>query len=139
MAQPIQVVMQADHPLAKQDTIRLRNALCFSHVAPSEKFAVRVLLGTAAQRTLSVKLNPMIKADSFDFMCHYSEWENLISFQFPIGLDMDRTPNMVARPLAQKDVEPGNLLLGQQRGRILPVASARFMRELAAALGTSLS
>ena len=33
-----------------------------------------------------------------------------------------------------RDVAPGNLLLGQLRGRTLPVASARFMRELMASL-----
>lgn len=134
ISQPIHVIMKADHPLAELDEIRLRDALRFPHVAPSEKFAVRVLLEAAAQRTMSVKLNPMIESDSFDFMCHYSEWENMISFQFPIGLDMKRVPGLIARPLAKKDVEPGNLLLGQQRGRTLPVASARFMRELAIAL-----
>ncbi|MEM9230699.1 MAG: LysR substrate-binding domain-containing protein [Pseudomonadota bacterium] len=137
IAQPIHAVMQADHPLAQHDTIRLREALRFPHVAPSENFAVRVLLETAAQRSLSVELNPMIESDSFDFMCHFSEWEKMISFQFPIGLDMGRAPDMVARPLAVQDVAPGNLLLGQQRGRTLPVASARFMRELTASLQMS--
>jgi len=58
----------------------------------------------------------------------------MISFQFPIGLDMAQHPNLVAHPLSVRDVVPGNLLLGQLRGRTLPVASARFMRELVNAL-----
>ena len=61
-------------------------------------------------------------------------WENMIAFQFPIGLDMEQEPNLVSRPLDVRDVAPGNLLLGQLRGRTLPVASARFMRELMASL-----
>ncbi|MEM1075507.1 MAG: LysR family transcriptional regulator [Pseudomonadota bacterium] len=134
IAQPIHAVMRADHPLADQKTVRLRDALRFPHVAPSEKYAVRVLLETAARRTTSIEVNPAVESDSFDFMCHYSEWESLISFQFPIGLETGRTPNMIARPLAKEDVAPGNLLLGQQRGRTLPVASAKFTRELIAAL-----
>ncbi|MEO1551836.1 MAG: LysR family transcriptional regulator [Pseudomonadota bacterium] len=130
IAQPIHVVMRADHPLAGHAEIRLRDALRYSHVAPSEKFAVRVLLETAARRHVSTQLNPLIESESFDFMCHYVEWEDMISFQFPIGLDYGQTPDIVSRPLSVVDVAPGNLLLGQLRGRTLPVASARFMREL---------
>ena len=128
--QPIHVVMQAEHPLANQSEIRLRDALGFPHVAPSEKFAVRVLLENAARRLTAARVNPLIESESFDFMRHYGEWEDMISFQFPIGLDMAQHPNLVARPLSVRDVVPGNLLLGQLRGRTLPVASARFMREL---------
>ncbi|WP_095590601.1 LysR family transcriptional regulator [Actibacterium ureilyticum] len=134
MAQPIHAVMRAEHPLADQPEIRLRDALRFPHVAPSEKLAVRVLLETAARRLTSVEVAPMIESESFDFMRHYGAWEDMISFQFPVGLDMDHQPNLVSRPLAVRDVAPGNLLLGQLRGRTLPVASARFMRDLVSAL-----
>ncbi|MEL6452153.1 MAG: LysR family transcriptional regulator [Pseudomonadota bacterium] len=134
MAQPIHAVMRADHPLAGQAEVRLRDALRFPHVAPSENFAVRVLLETAARRSSSMAVNPLVESESFDFMRHYGEWEDMISFQFPIGLDMTRKPDLVSRPLAVRDVAPGNLLLGQLRGRTLPVASARFMRELMTAL-----
>jgi len=134
IAQPIHVVMQADHPLALHDEIRLRDALRFPHAAPSEKFAVRVLLETATGRMSGRQIDPVIESESFDFMRRYPGWEDMIAFQFPIGLDMDRDPNLVSRPLATRDVAPGNLLLGQLRGRTLPVASARFMRQLMAAL-----
>lgn len=134
MAQPVYAIMRAEHPLAAQAEIRLRDALRFPHVAPSESFAVRILLETAARRQTSARLNPLIESESFDFMRHYGTWEDMIAFQFPIGLEMSHQPNLVARPLAICDVAPGNLLLGQLRGRTLPVASARFMRELINAL-----
>lgn len=132
--QPINVVMRAEHPLANQPEIRLRDALGFPHIAPSEKFAVRVLLDTAARRLTSASVNPLIESESFDFMRHYGEWEDLVSFQFPIGLDLSQHPSLITRPLSSRDVAPGNLLLGQLRGRTLPVASARFMREMVKAL-----
>lgn len=134
IAQPIHAVMRAGHPLAEQSEIRLRDALRFPHVAPSEKFAVRVLLENAARKSTGIQMDPLIESESFDFMRHYCLWEDMISFQFPIGLDMTNDPDLVSRPLAKRDVEPGNLLLGQLRGRTLPVASARFMRELMSAL-----
>lgn len=134
VAQPIHAIMRADHPLADHAEIRLRDALRFPHVAPSEKFAVRVLLETAARRSSGTEVDPLIESESFDFMRHYAAWEDMISFQFPIGLDLEADPTLVARPLAKRDAAPGNLLLGQLRGRTLPVASARFMRQLVAAL-----
>ena len=136
MTQPIYAIMRAEHPLAQHNEIRLRDALRFPHVAPSEKFAVRVLLETAARKSTSAQVNPLIESESFDFMRHYAQWEDIISFQFPIGLDLDHDPDLVARPLAERDVAPGNLFLGQLRGRTLPVASARFMRELITTLRT---
>ncbi len=134
ITQPIHAVMQANHPLAEHAEIRLRDALRFPHAAPSEKFAVRILLETAARRLSGMEVKPSIESESFDFMRHYGAWEDMISFQFPIGLDMTNDPGLVTRPLAKRDVEPGNLFLGQLRGRTLPVASARFMRQLMTAL-----
>ena len=134
IVQPIHAVMRADHPLAENSEIRLRDALSFPHIAPSENFAVRILLDVAARRLNQVNVDPMVTSESFDFMRQYAEWEDIIAFQFPIGLDLSQTPNLISRPLNKQDVAPGNLLLGQLRGRTLPVASARFMRELEAEL-----
>ena len=134
IVQPIHAVMRAGHPLAEQSEIRLRDALSYPHIAPSENFAVRILLDVAARRLNQLKVDPMVDSESFDFMRQYAEWEDIIAFQFPIGLDLSQTPNLISRPLDKQDVAPGNLLLGQLRGRALPVASARFMRDLETAL-----
>ncbi|MEO0916444.1 MAG: LysR family transcriptional regulator [Pseudomonadota bacterium] len=134
--QPIHVVMRADHPLAESEEVRLRDALRFPHIAPSEKFAVRVLLETAARRLSSAEIDPLIESESFDFMRHYGHWEDVVAFQFPIGLQAQQDTGLISRPLARNDVAPGNLFLGQLRGRTLPVASARFMRELAVSLSS---
>ena len=128
--QPIHVVMRADHPLAQDDQVRLGDALQFPHVAPSDKYAVRVLMDHAVRRLSSAKINPLIESDSYDFMRHYGTNEDLISFQFPIGLSLTPETGLVSRPLSERDVAPGNLFLGQLRGRTLPVASARFVRDL---------
>lgn len=134
MDQPIHAVMRRNHPLAGHKEIRLRDALRYPHIAPSEKFAVRVLLDNAARRLTSARVSPLIESESFDFMRHYGQWEDMISFQFPIGLDLAQNADLISRPMSTRDVAPGNLLLGQLRGRTLPVASARFMRELINAL-----
>ena len=134
IAQPIHAVMRADHPLADQSEVRLRDILRFPYVAPSENYAVRALLEAAVRRLSGIEIAPVVESESFDFMRHYGAWEDAISFQFPVGLNLVNDPQLVERPLAKRDVAPGNLLLGQLRGRTLPVASARFMQQLMTAL-----
>ena len=38
---------------------------------------------------------------------------------------------MVVRPIDPRDIAPGLLLIGQMRGRSLPVASAKFAQQVA--------
>ena len=58
----------------------------------------------------------------------------VIGFQIPIGIHGFGDPALVSRPISERDLPPGNLILGQMRGRTLPVASARFAMQLASAL-----
>ncbi|WP_428927022.1 LysR family transcriptional regulator [Marinibacterium sp. SX1] len=132
--QPIHVLMRADNPLAGQAELRLRDCLDQPYVAPSERYGVRVLMDAAVRRSTYRQIEPAVESESFDFMRHYILHENAIAFQFPIGLNMTGGQGYVARPLSTRDVAPGNLFLGQLRGRILPVASGRFLQQLASAL-----
>lgn len=125
--QPIYIVLREDHPLAKQDVVRLRECLEYPHVLPASQYGVRFLL-EAAIKGGSRNLSPIIESDSFDFMRHYVIHEDAIAFQIPIGLQLHQ--GLVERQLSTADVPAGNLLLGQMRGRTLPVASARFMQQL---------
>lgn len=136
ISQPIYVVMRHDNPLAGDDVVRLRDCLDQPYVAPSSKYGVRVLLDAAAKKSAYRQIEPVVESESFDFMRHYVLHENALAFQFPIGLDLSAPQGFVARPLSVRDVEPGNLLLGQLRGRALPVASGRFLQQLATALQT---
>lgn len=131
--QTIHVLMRDDHPLAKQSVLRLRDCLDHPHVVPSQQYGVRHLLDAAAARGTRA-IAPVVEADSFDFMRHYVFHENAIAFQIPIGLRFGPGSGMVALPLTNRDVPSGNLLLGQMRGRTLPVASARFAQSLRLAL-----
>ena len=128
IAQPIHAVMHKDHPLAARDALRLRDCLEHPHTAPPPQYAVRVLLNDAIKKTPYGGLRPIAESESFDFMRNYVLHEGVLSFQFPIGLVPH--DDIVSRPLSVRDVAPGNLLLGQLRGRTLPVASARFVQQL---------
>jgi DNA-binding transcriptional LysR family regulator len=130
--QPICAVMAATHPLAQKPGLRLRDCLDAPHIVPSEEYGVRHLLELATHGK-SRRLNPMVEADSFEMMRRYVLHEEVVTFQIPIGLPA-RDPQLVVRPLDPRDIRPGLLLLGQMRGRTLPVASAKFALQAAAAL-----
>ncbi|KMW59957.1 transcriptional regulator of LysR family protein [Candidatus Rhodobacter oscarellae] len=132
ISQPIHAVMRPDHPLARHDVIRLRDLSGQVLVMPPPQFAVRVLLDEALKQLPYIDVEPVLVSESFDFMSNYVLWEGAVSFQFPIGI-ADRA-GLVTRPVATKDVAPGKLLLGQMRGRTLPVASARFVQQLVHAM-----
>jgi len=131
--QAVNVVMRADHPLARKSELRLRDCLDTPHVAPPEKYGVRHLLDFAARRG-SRRVSPVVETESFDLIRHYVLHENVIGFQIPIGLKDPGDGSLVFRPISERDLPPGTLILGQMRGRALPVASARFAMQLAGAL-----
>jgi DNA-binding transcriptional LysR family regulator len=131
--QVIHVMMRRDHPLASRPEVRLRDCLDHPHVLPTRLYGVRYLLELAAAQG-SRPLRPIAESDSFDFMRHYVRHENAVAFQIPIGLRIAADDAVVSRPISTRDVPAGSLLLGQKRGRTLPVASARFAQGLARAL-----
>lgn len=133
ISQPVCAVMSSDHPLAGRANLRLRDCLEGPHVVPSEEYGVRHLLDTAV-RGKTLTLSPVVESDSFEMMRYYVLYERAVSFQIPIGLLPQRDPRLMVREMDPRDIAPGLLLLGQKRGRTLPVASAKFAMQLAAAL-----
>ncbi len=131
--QPVQAIMARDHPLADRPEVRLRDCLAFPHALPTSPFGVRNLMELATAGK-SMALQPAVESDSFEFLRHYVLHEQAISFQIPIGLRADPDGDLVFREVSQRDLPAGSLLLGQMRGRALPVASARFAAELVLAL-----
>lgn len=124
--QSIHAIMPADHPLAGNEVIRLRDCMRFPVALPTEIYGVRHLIDLALVRS-SATIRPMVVADSFDFLRHYPLQEPIISFQIPIGLPPAEPDSpLVSRPLDARDVPPGRLYLCQLRSRTLPVAAAKF-------------
>lgn len=131
--QPVCAVMAEDHPLAQKPDLRLRDCLNHPHIAPSAEYGVRSLLDAAA-KGIGRQVTPVVETESFELIRHYVQTERTIGFQIPIGLNVQRQPGLVFRAISERDVVPGVLLLGQQRGRSLPVASFRFAVQLGKAL-----
>ncbi|MGH1359017.1 MAG: LysR family transcriptional regulator [Burkholderiaceae bacterium] len=132
--QPVHGVMAADHPLASQKTLRLRQCLTYPIALPTAAYGVRHLLEAAMLRS-SLTLAPVVESDSFEFLRNYAMSESLISFQIPIGLHAaSEVPGLIARPVDERDTPAGTLYVGQLRSRSLPVAAARFADQISAVL-----
>lgn len=131
--QPVCAVMAQDHPLAGEPVLRLRDCLQRAHVVPTRDYGVRHLLDLAT-RGRSLGLDPVMEADSFELMRQYVLHERVLGFQIPIGLGPGLDPRLVVRPLDPRDIAAGLLLVGQMRGRTLPVATAKFAQQVSAAL-----
>lgn len=137
--QPLHAVMSARHPLAGETTLRLRDCLQFPLGLPSSRYGVRHLLDAALANS-SLKLEPVIESDSFEFLVHAAMAENLVTFQIPIGVPEDSigpgrsNQHIVARQVDERDAPVGSLYCGQLRSRTLPVASAQFANQLVSTL-----
>lgn len=129
--QRVHAILPADDPLCAKPELRLRDVLERPYVLPSAQYGVRHLLELAARKGKR-ELAPVVESDSFDLIRHYVLHERAIGFQIPIGLKAHSEGTLAFRPLAERDVPVGDLILGQKQGRTLPVASARFAMQLAA-------
>lgn len=131
--QPVHAVMTSDHPLASRKTLRLSECMSYPIALPTTPYGVRHLLEIAV-RSASLRLDPVIESDSFEFLRNQAVAEDIISFQIPIGLSESvYGGKMVSVPLDGRDVAAGVLYMGQLKGRTLPVASARFAAQLSSA------
>jgi len=131
--QRVHAVFRADNPLSALPEVRLHACLRQRLVCPAASYGVRHLLDTAAARR-GLVLDPVVETESFELIRHYVMQEDAVGFQIPVGLNPERQRGMAHCPVALRDIPEGRLILGQQRGRGLPVASAKFARQLAAEL-----
>lgn len=131
--QSVNVVMSAGHPLTRKQEIRLRDCLDHPHVLPAPQFGVRHLLEMAAKKSTR-SLAPIVETESFELIRHYVLHESALGFQIPIGLPMTDRGELAFRAISARDMPPGNLFLGQMKGRSLPIAPALFARQLATSL-----
>ncbi len=113
--------------------MHLRDCLDHPLILPANAYGVRDLVEEAAKQ-IGRAITPAFETESFDLIRHYVTREAAVGFQIPIGLNAREQGGIAHRPLPERDVRPGQPLLGQMKGRTLPVASARFGQQLAMAL-----
>jgi len=127
--QVLHVIMRRDHPLAKTQVVRLRDALQYPLALPKQAFAGRQMLDLAMAQS-SVPRQILVESDSSEFLKNIVSRSQAIMVQIPIGAPTDPDGVMVSRPLDSRDVPPCMLSVSQLRGRALSVAAARFQDQI---------
>lgn len=110
--QPIYAIMNADHPLALTEDLRLSDCIEYPVALPNMSYGVRHLLDMALSRTQR-SFDVAIESDSFEYLRHHVLNEALISFQIPVGVPVDSEAlGLVACRIKEHDVPSGVLYLG---------------------------
>jgi DNA-binding transcriptional LysR family regulator len=128
---PLCALMRNDHHLAGKGPVRLRDCLRHPIGMPDHSLAIRYPLDVALARIRETP-NVAVETNSLELMRNYTLRENIISFQVSIGVPA--LPELCIRPLDPRDMPAIRIVLGQLRGRTLPIASAKFADQLARSL-----
>ena len=135
--QPVHCVMARDHPLAERETVRLGECLNYPLALPAAPDGLRFLLESVAS-TAGAQLVPAVESDSYEFLLSYAASGDMVSFQIPVGIpEAAARPDLASPPVDPRDIPPSLLFMGQRRGRVLPVAAARFADRLAATFASA--
>ena len=134
LEQRLVAVMSEGHPLAGRKSVRLRDCARYPVALPERSIGGRQLLDEVSART-GLRFTIAAESNSFEFLRGLVVHANLISFQIRIGTMPDGNKlGLVAREIDDRDVPRANLVLGQLRGRNLPVPAAVFAERLARVL-----
>ncbi|MCW2336082.1 DNA-binding transcriptional LysR family regulator [Sphingobium sp. B2D3A] len=131
IGQGLVAVMAADHPLAQHEVLRLRQCAEYDVAMPDMAFGGREIVENRLLSS-SAKLNVAVEANSFDFLGELVAGGDLITFQIDIGADVWRhDPRFAVRRISDIDRTYGPLVLGQLKGRPLPLVAAKFAEQMA--------
>lgn len=132
--QRLSAVMAQDHPLARFDVLRLRQAYEYPVALALRGFSGRMLLERALHDK-TFKKPPSLESNSFEFLKRHVQVTRAITFQVQIGApDPALEDGIVSRDIDPRDVSGGMLVLGLKRSRTLPVAASRFVEQVTWAL-----
>jgi DNA-binding transcriptional LysR family regulator len=129
--QRVVALMAETHPLAARETLRLRDCAAYPLALPDRSYGGRQILEEATARA-SFRFEPAVESNSFEFLRNYVRFAGAVTFQIEVGAPqaLRERHGLVSRPIDPRDVPPGRLVMGQLRGRALPVAAAKFADRL---------
>ncbi|MGQ4274021.1 LysR family transcriptional regulator [Terrihabitans sp. B22-R8] len=131
VGQRLHAIMASDHPLAKQENVRLRDCAPYPVALADRSFGSRRVVDGILS-TSSFTFSVDFESDSFEMLRNLARSGDVITFQIEIGSETSwLEPGLVSVPVADADPTHGPLVLGQLRGRTLPVAAAKFVEQVA--------
>ncbi len=134
VGQRLVAIMAAGHPLAARSRLRLRDCAAFPLALLDRSFAGRQIVEDAMAGSSAV-FDVRLEANSFEFLRSYVARTDAITLQIELGAMPDMTDaGLAMRPIDDRDGLHGSLVLGQLRGRALPIAVAKFADQLTRSL-----
>jgi DNA-binding transcriptional LysR family regulator len=128
--QALCALMVADHPLAARDELHLRDCLAYPLALGDATLAGRALIEQALTHA-SFDLEPRLVSNSVETMKAFARMNAGVCFQFRrSGKALIPPGDMVAVPLIDPALLQAKLILATRRGRVLPIAAARFVELL---------
>lgn len=136
----VMVAMNAQHPLAEQSDVSLMDCANYPVILPADGSGLHDVL-LACQRQKGIRFRQAIMSESFEFMAHYLECEQSLSFMLSFG---DAMPHIDYQAITLKELSPADTIQGrlhivQHKGRVLSVAAAKFVEQLSQHLHKVLS
>lgn len=130
LKQRLAVLMPADHPLARKRTVRLADCTGHPLALAEPTTGGRQMLEEAVARS-GLRLSIAVESNSFELLRGCVAHCGMLSFQIQIGALPEAMPDGIAvRPVDERDLAGADLVLGQLRGRALPLAAAQFAEHL---------
>jgi len=126
--QNLYLLLNINHPLIDYEKIKLQQCIEFPLILHNEMEGIKNLINIWELKN-SYKFKHIITTDSNEFMINYSQYENSISFHLPISFSRD-TKNLKYQLIDEKDAIKGSLHIIQSKGRVLPVAAAKFVDQM---------
>jgi DNA-binding transcriptional LysR family regulator len=128
--QALCALMSADHPLAARSELHLRDCLAYPLALGDATLAGRALIEQALAYA-SFDLDPRLVSNSVETMKVFARMNRGVCFQFRRpGKALIPPGEMIAVPLIDPALLQAKLILATRRGRVLPVAAARFVELL---------
>ena len=123
-------VMTAKHPLAAQETVKMRDCLQYPLAMPDNSLGGRALLEGFFARS-SLKPTVVLESNSFEMLRNYVRSNDAVSFQIQVGTPLARAQDGVTARLIEERAFPRQpLTVAQLKGRHLPQPALRFLTAL---------
>jgi DNA-binding transcriptional LysR family regulator len=134
VAQRLHAIMASDHPLAAHEVLRLHQIVAYPVALPENGLGSRMLLESFFSRS-SLTYRVVLESNSFELLMRFVQQEPAVTFQIALGTPSGMsTDGIVSRPIHEPGLAAADVVLGQLRGRILPVAAAKFASQMALSL-----
>lgn len=135
LPQRVVALLPSDHPLAARPQLRLADCTGYPLALSERSTGGRQMIEERISRS-GLRFSVAAQSNSFELLRGLVAHCGMISFQIEVGAQPDAMPpGIVVRPIDERDLPPADLVLGQLRGRNLPLAGAQFAEHLSAGLG----